>query len=420
MDITGAIDYIHSINTFTPQGSLDDFVRLLNALGNPQENLRCVHVAGTNGKGSICAHLANALAGSGYKVGLYTSPYLVEFNERIAINGRPVSNDVLLSAFLKVKEVYEELKLTITQFAFITAMMFVIYSEHNVDMAVIEAGMGGINDPTVLCAPLVSVITSISLDHVRILGDTLVKIAENKAGIIKENTPVVLAPNTEEVVDVIKKRAQKQRSTCYYIDPSMIHNSKTTIEGGEFEFEGERYTIGLLGQHQLENAAVAIKTLKVLQQVLGVNLNIKEHISKTVWPGRLEILQRKPLVIIDGCHNPEGAKATASYIKNTFKGKNIILICGMAKDKAVEEIVQVLSQLDSTVIVTPLSTPRGCDTEFLANLFAQSNKQALIAQSAQHAIALAKDRAKENDLILACGSLYLVGEIKKIFKNNIG
>ncbi|MDD6794273.1 MAG: bifunctional folylpolyglutamate synthase/dihydrofolate synthase, partial [Clostridiaceae bacterium] len=336
------MEYIHEVGNFGSNYGLERTQRLLELLGNPHKKLKLIHIAGTNGKGSITAMITEMLIGKGYKVGMYTSPFLEEFEERIQINGVNIPKNRLAALVKKIREVVdkviEEGLNHPTEFEIITALMLLYFSEEKVDYGVIEVGLGGRLDSTNVITPILSVIASISLDHTNLLGTTIAEIAAEKAGIIKGNIPVVIYPQKQDAYEVLKDKANEMNSKLYEI----IDISAEFIETVELDriyqklkvkMDNESFYVNLplLGEHQINNFLTALKAFKIICEIENVEFNhqeIIESISKVKWIGRLEVMNRKPLVVIDGAHNIQGIQALRRNVEKYFKYKNVYLLLG--------------------------------------------------------------------------------------------
>ena len=384
-----ALEYIHSLNRFGSKPGLGRIKELLSLLGNPQKELKCVHVAGTNGKGSTSTMIASGLQKSGLKVGLYISPYIIEFRERIQIDNTYINKRSLSRLVDRVKTVAEKMADHPTEFEFITAVMFLYFKEQKVDVAVIEVGLGGRFDATNVITPILSVITKISLDHTAVLGNTYKKIAFEKSGIIKNGVPVVIAPNQEVEALMEIERVAKE------------NNAPVTVAK-----RNKNFKLSLCGDYQQENAATAYNALKIL----GVKQkDILSGLENAFIPARMEKIAKG--VYIDGAHNPDGAIALSKQIK-----KGSVLIVGMMADKDTDFVLKTLSQNASLVItVTVLNQPRTEKASVLRQK-ASKYKASIEAKSYQEALRLAKENANGNDIII-CGSLYLASDIRKKAKN---
>lgn len=421
MKYVEALQYIHSPKYNKMELGLDQIRMLMATLGNPQEKLRCIHIAGTNGKGSVASYLSHILMEAGYKTGLFTSPFIERFNERIKVNGEDISDDDLAKITEKIKGKIEENEIPTTEFEIMTAIAFEYFYEQNCDIVVLEVGLGGRLDSTnVIEEPLLSVITSISQDHQAFLGTTLSEIAREKAGIIKENRPLLLYSQEKETEDAIFEIAKLKKSSVHQPDFSKIRTSQSDLSGQVFDYKDyDRLKIKLLGAHQLKNATMAIEAVHLLKDI---ELEITEEavrsgLEKTVWPGRFEILKKDPVFIIDGAHNIDSVQALLDNLTKYFPKKKVIGIVGMLKDKDIDSIINMITPIISQFItVTPIS-PRAIQASDLARQIQEKNAQAKASQSYKEAIAMAMEEAEEGDIICSFGSLYYIGEIRKIIGN---
>lgn len=428
MNYNESIGYIENTAKFGKNKGLERTNKILELLGNPHKDLKCIHIAGTNGKGSTTAMLTQILIESGHKVGMYTSPFIEEFEERIQINSNNIPKERLCEVVEKVKIAvdktcelgYDEP----TEFEIITAVMFVYFQEEKVDYAVIEVGLGGRIDATNVVNPLISIITSISYDHVKILGNTLEEIAYEKAGIIKEKTPVILYPVEEEAKLSIEKVAKEKQSPIIYVkkEDSMLKEKLYNVPYQEIIINTSKNTyeiqLSLLGTHQLLNCSVVIKAAEELQNI-GVNIK-KEHIieglKKVKWAGRLEMLKAKPMVVIDGAHNIDGIKSLKNSINTYFKYNKFILIMGILSDKQVDDMVKVITPEASNIITVTPPSYRAENSSGLVEIIKKYNSNCEAIENYKEAYEKALSYANENDLILICGSLYMVGEMRKTIR----
>ncbi len=410
MNIEEALQYIHSKERFGIKPGLERIEKLLELLGNPQESLNVVHVAGTNGKGSTSTMLASGLAETGYKVGLYTSPYVICFNERIQINGEMISDEDLASLATEIRPIEENSGLEITEFELVTAMAFLYFAAKDVDILVCEVGLGGRFDATnVIKKPFVSVITTVSLDHTDILGDTVEKIAAEKCGIIKENCPVVSSDMQEiSVLDVIDEYCTRLHAPLNIPDAHRVNILSESIEGTEFEFFGRRVFCPFTGKHQLSNCLTAMTAAFTLRNVHGLSFNntlFVEGIKKAAMPARQEIISHKPLIILDGSHNPDGLNALKNTVEKYIKRENSTLIIGMLKDKDVEKSVAQIVPLFENIIAVEPSNPRKMTAEALRDIIKKYNPSVKV---------MAAEEAIQNitSTTVIAGSLYLAGDIR--------
>jgi dihydrofolate synthase / folylpolyglutamate synthase len=409
-----SVQYLYSLGNEIKVGmklGLEGIQTLLDALGNPERGQRFVHVAGTNGKGSTSAMIANALRAAGFRTGLYTSPHLVEPTERIQIDCQSITSEEFTQAFETVHEAAERLlreeriDAHPSYFETITAMAFVVFQER-CQISVIEVGLGGRLDATNVITPELCVITPVAYDHEAFLGNTLQSIAAEKAGILKPAVPAVLAPQTAEAEAVIL--AQARTLNCEVIDSASIPFSgvEFTAHGCRFTFEDAAYTCPLPGRHQLDNA----KTAVAVCHRLGLEISaIQSGISTVKWPGRLEFISHDPDFVLDGAHNPAGAAALAAYIREFHAGRPVWLVYGAMRDKAIEEVTTQLFPLADRLIVTSPNFPRALRAEAILDVTGHPN--ATIAETIPQAIEIARTAPREA-IVFFTGSLIVVGEVR--------
>ena len=400
--------------------------RLLERLGNPQHAARSIHVAGTKGKGSTAAMIASILKQAGYRVGLYTSPHLLSFTERLQADGQPIAEDdwARLTGVLKpeVEAVNKEGKFgELTTFEILTALAFAYFREIGADYQVLEVGLGGRLDATNVVKPQVCVITSISFDHMDVLGDTLAQIAGEKAGIIKSGATVVSAPQSPEAMEVIERVCRERGVRLVRVGTEVSwHKTSFSDEGQAFHLKGlEReydLNLPLLGEHQVENAATAVAVVEVLEG-MGARIsaeNIAEGLAKVHWPGRLQVLRREPWVIIDGAHNTDSMKKLGEALKQHFNFDRLILILGFSNDKDVAGMAAEAAALTDNIILTGSRHPRSVEPAALANEFSKRGVSAKVAESVADAVKLALAGARPNDLICAAGSVFVIAEVMEV------
>lgn len=427
-----AMNYISSVGRFGSNYGLERTFRLLELLGNPHEKIKLIHIAGTNGKGSTTAMITKILRGFGYKVGMYTSPYLEQFEERMQINGINIPKDILVNLLEKVKiainKVIEEGYEHPTEFEIITALMFLYFYNEKVDYGVIEVGLGGRLDSTNVLTPEVSVITSISFDHINILGGTLEEIAKEKAGIIKEGVPVVLYPQEKEVEEIILNIAKEKKSKVYLVEKNSGRlidiDYENTYQKVQIKCNRNIYNVDfpLLGEHQILNLSVALNTIEVLGNINNIDLDkkiIEESLRDVKWIGRLEVLGKKPLVVIDGAHNIDGIRALRKNVEKYFKYNKIYLLLGILADKQVEEMIKEITPLAEKVYALTPHSERAELSEDLKNEILKYNSNTIALESYEEALKLALSESKEEDLILVSGSLYMIGDMRKIINSII-
>lgn len=423
MNYNEALNFIHSRDKFGSRPGMERIESLCNAFDNPQDKLKYVHVAGTNGKGSTCHMIASVLSESGYKVGLFTSPFVVDFRERIQINGEMISQEDLAEIISEVKPVVEKLSkqgIEPTEFEIITITAFLYFLRQNCDIVVLEVGLGGLLDSTnIIKKSEVSVITSISLDHTNILGDTLLKIAEHKCGIFKEGGNVVGYPQPDFAVErFIKDKAKEKNCKYFPHELSKIRLVREEIDGSTIIYAGCTFKIPLTGKHQLYNFATAVAAINVLKQN-GWNVTYKsliDGISKVKVPARTEIISHSPLTIIDGGHNAEGVDALYNTLVKFCANRKIIAVFGMMRDKDYRYAVKKLAPLCERIYTTEASNPRTLDAKSLAKEVKQYCKKVRPEPNPEKAYYKALKKAKDDDVVLVCGSLYLASDVKKFIK----
>lgn len=429
MNYREALDYIHGTKKFGSKLGLDNIRALLGLLENPQQDLKFIHVAGTNGKGSTSSFIANTLIEAGYRVGLFTSPYLEVFNERMRINNTDISDDSLAQITLNVKEKVEVMLSRgmnhPTEFEIVTAIAMEYFKKENVDFVVLEVGLGGRYDSTnVIEDSLASVITTISMDHTDILGDTIGKIAYEKAGIIKDNGLVISYPQDKEAQEVIIDVAKKKNSELIIVPTEKIEVIETTAFGSRFNFEYKDIKmldleIGLIGVHQIYNASTALTTILSLKERGCISISdeaIRKGLSNTKWSGRLEVLKRNPTFLIDGAHNIQGIHALKKTLKDVFKYNKLILGVAILADKDVDHMIEELVPIADKIIVTEANIFRAMKAEELAEKIKKYNNNVIIESNIEKAVEESFQIATENDLIVFSGSLYLIGDVRTIVK----
>lgn len=432
MNYAESMEYINKAGHFGRSYGLKRIERILSYLGNPHENIKAIHIAGTNGKGSTTAMISSILVESGFKVGMYTSPYLENFEERIQINNKNIPKDRLAEVMTKVKASIEKVENegyeSPNQFEIITCAMFKYFNEEDIDYAVIEVGLGGRLDATNVLTPLISVITSISYDHMSILGDTLNEIAFEKCGIIKQGVPVVTYKQTDEVYNVIKDSAKVKESKLFTVNKEgkFIDTISTTsiYQRAIFHINGvdEMIELSLLGNYQLLNCSLALKTIEVLEKIeqININVNIKKAALKNVkWPGRLEIMNLSPLVVIDGAHNIDGITKLSQSIKSYFKYERLILIIGILVDKQVENMINVICPMADRIIAVAPHNDRAESSQNLRCKIAGVNKNVSAVESYDEAFAEAMNYSTSKDMISICGSLYMIGDMRGIITRTL-
>ena len=394
MDYEKTLRYIYSLESPKIKLGLERIQGLLNKIGNPERSLKCIHVAGTNGKGSVCAMLFYTLKEAGCKVGLYTSPHLKKFNERVRINGHFITDREIVDYFLRIKPFIT----TQSFFEITTAMAFLYFKDKNVDFAVLEVGLGGRLDATNVVVPLVSVVTNIGLEHTDLLGNTIERIAFEKAGIIKNNVPVVTGAKGN-ALQIIKKIAKERNAPLFAVE---------RYADAKFDY--------LNGDFQQQNKDIVLTTINALKKFHPIKINqkqIKKGIKKTQWQGRLQFISKN--VLVDCAHNPSGfevLKKELKIIKNRRKINNFIFVVGIQKDKNIMEILNMIIPLISTIIFTKSKNENASAPQELLKIFNKINNEkpieTKIMDSPKKALSYARKIADKNDLIVVTGSIYLV------------
>jgi dihydrofolate synthase/folylpolyglutamate synthase len=439
------LDYIYTYieNSLTHQkhlslkdSDLSRMVTLMDSLGNPQRNYPCIHVAGSKGKGSVSAFCATALQTAGYKVGLYTSPHLRDFEERIQINWEPISREdfVELVDFLKphIATIPK-----INTFEIATALAFYYFRKQAVDIAVIEVGLGGRLDATNVITPRVSVITALYLEHTNILGNTLSQIAYEKAGIIKPGIPVVLSPQREEARQMVTKIAIEKKAPLTQVGIDYTFETKhsclesqtftiQSVESGELS----EIEIGLLGQHQVENASTAYVALQRLREQ-GIPISesaIQEGFAHTRWPARFEILNREPPIVVDSAHNPDSARKLRETMDEYFPGRPLVLVFGVSEDKNITGMIQELNPGTRLFICSQSTHPRAMDSNALKDLVAPFGSRVVAINPVNEALEEAIRVAGSDAVVLVTGSIFVAAtariawfeNMKNKWRNNAG
>jgi dihydrofolate synthase/folylpolyglutamate synthase len=410
-----ALEYIHGISwTFCKPG-LERIRELCRKLGNPEKKLKFIHVAGTNGKGSFCSMLSSVLTEAGLRVGLYTSPYIVRFNERIQLSGKPIQDEILAELTEKIKPVADGMKDKPTEFELITAIGFMYFKKMGADVVILEAGMGGRLDSTnVIDTPLLSVITGVALDHTAFLGDTVKKIAVEKAGIIKSGVPTLWGGEDTEAEDVITATANKLGSPLYRTHHEKIKVNESSLDGTVFSYgEWDNIKLKLLGLYQPKNCATVLEAVGVLRKA-GLSIDdeaVKAGLSKATWPARFEVIDRDPLTIFDGAHNPEGIDAAVKSIRHYFKGQRVFAVTGVLRDKDYGYIAKKLATvIDRAYTITP-DNPRALTAEEYKEVLKSEGVDAVATESIKEALHLAREDARLSGANTVClGSLYTYSE----------
>ena len=408
-----ALDYLFTLERFGMKLGLETMTKLLHALGNPQEKIESVHVTGTNGKGSTCAFLASILQEAGYKVGLYTSPHLVRFTERIVVDGTEISEAAMIPLIEHIKEVAEREQLEPSHFEFTTAMAWLYFVQQKVDIAVIEVGLGGRLDATNVIAPEVTVITHIDIDHIKHLGKKVDVIAKEKAGILKRGVPLVTAERRKKILSYFQNECELKDNSMFQVGESLQANLiRNDLHGQEFETKGlfnSKWKMKMLGEYQIENACTALVTAQVLQKKgYAIPLSaMQKGIEKAFWPGRLQVMQEDPLVIIDGSHNVEGMRELKKFVERLPQRK--VLVLGISKDKQIATMVSLIVPLFERIILTQ-GNFKPAPLSRLAREVKKYTSQVEETEKVAEALEKAKSYVKKGGTLLVTGSLYVAGD----------
>lgn len=428
MNYREAMEYVESLQQYGSVLGLDNMQELCNRLGNPQKELKFVHIAGTNGKGSVLAYVSTVLQTAGYKVGRYISPTIFDYRERFQINGKPITQSGLCKYLEQVKEVAQQMEAEElphpTPFEIETAIAFLYFLDKQCDIVVLETGLGGRLDATnIITTPLCSVFTSISMDHMAVLGDTLEEIAVQKAGIIKEKGCVVSIRQQPEAMQVIKQTAQRKKCRLLIADVSRAKQVKYGLKTQHFSYDKyKNLTISMTGQYQIDNAVLAVEVIGALQKS-GFPVSeeqLRKGLLQTNWLGRFSVIGQKPLFIADGAHNEDGAARLAQSIRFYFTNKRIIYIMGILKDKEYDKIIRQTYELAEHIItVTPPNKERALHAYELAQNVKEYHDSVTVADSLQEAVEIAyllAGRDKET-VVIAFGSLSYLGELIHIVEH---
>ncbi|MFW2434710.1 bifunctional folylpolyglutamate synthase/dihydrofolate synthase [Staphylococcus cohnii] len=415
MNYLDSLYWIHERTKFGIKPGVKRMEWMLDKLNNPQFNINGIHVGGTNGKGSTVAYLRSALVDNGYEVGTFTSPFIETFNERISLNGVPISDDAIVELVQKVKPVSEALEIetelgTATEFEIITTMMFLYFGEiHPVDFVIVEAGLGIKNDSTNVFKPILSILTSIGLDHVDILGDTYVDIAKDKGAIIKPETPVIYAVKNEDALKIIRDFVEQQNAEGIELDRDI----SVISQGEEFTYRYKNYELetlilNMLGEHQKENAALAITALIELNESGLVELDFNKMINgieAVNWTGRIEKVKDEPLMIIDGAHNLESVEALITTLKDYYKLDNVDVLYAAINGKPIHAMVDQLKTIASTIYITDFDFPKACTKEEIYDEIRFEQKETV-----DDFVRFIENY--EGQGLVITGSLYFISEVK--------
>lgn len=415
-----SLDYLYGLEKYGMIFGLAQIKRILEAIGNPHEEFMSIHIGGTNGKGSTAAMIASILENEGYKVGLYTSPHLINFTERIKINGKEIEEKEVVNLTNWIKKRVEACGIDthFTFFDFTTAMAFQYFKQNMVDLAILEVGLGGRLDSTNVVNPLMSIITNVSKDHVEYLGRNILKIAEQKAGIIKPKRPLITAVSQPRIINLFLKICKQKGSPLYRVGKDFKYIPRDDMS---FDYEGLNRKlwgvhINLMGFHQIVNATTALGTIEVLED-LGYTVSTEamlKGLKDVRWPGRLELVSQSPRVILDGAHNQAGAAVLKEYLGKE-KYRQLILLIGIMKDKDIKSILHLLTPLADQVILTRPKIDRAASPALLKKRMGNNCKKVWIIEDLKEAIRKGLSMMEKEDLLCITGSLYTVGEARAFF-----
>ena len=417
-----ALTYIHSICWKGSVLGLGRTHELLKKTGNPEKRLRFVHIAGTNGKGSTAAMLASIFEAAGYRTGLYTSPFINRFNERMQIDGSCISDEELAEITAEVKPLAEAMEDHPTEFELITVIAMLYFARHACEIVILEVGMGGELDSTnVIEKPEAVIITAMGMDHVRELGPTMADIARAKAGIIKEGCDVVSYGGNPDADAVFRSVAEARHATLHEPTFSAIKPGEFNLDGQSFSYLDWKYVrIPLVGRYQMNNAAVVLTAVQVLRErgwILSDDA-VRTGLASTRWPARFEVLRRDPVFIVDGGHNPHGIRATAESLERLFPGKKITFLVGVMADKDVPHILGLVVPLAKEFFTVKPRNPRAMSAEELASRIEALGVKATPCASVEEGVRIAQEAAGKAGIVCALGSLYMSGDVRACFQRN--
>jgi dihydrofolate synthase/folylpolyglutamate synthase len=414
-EYSNALEYLYGLEKFGIVFGLDNIRWILGTIGDPQDSLRTIHVGGTNGKGSVACMMARILKEAGYRVGRYTSPHLISFTERIAVNEKEIAEEEVaeITGFIRGRIEQKDGNHFFTFFDLTTALAFEYFRRYEVDVAVVEVGLGGRLDSTNVLEPLTSIITNVAYDHMNYLGDTITEIAREKAGIVKDRIPVVTGAQNAGL-KVIEETAKSHRSPLYALNREF---SFEKLDEGLMSYHGLRTSldsvpVNLAGDHQLSNAALAIAGLESIG-TSGLSVSdeaILKGLSAITWQGRLEVVHEKPTVLLDGAHNPHGTEVLVNYLRSRYGGRKTILVFGVMRDKEYGKMLDLLVPLSDTVILTRPDMERALPPQSMKALVPEP----VVTEDTRTALLRAKEVAGPGDLVVITGSFFTVGEAKAI------
>ena len=421
MNYEEALEYVHSVNWAFCKPGLERVSALCHALGNPQDTLNFVHVAGTNGKGSVCAMLERTLRAQGYRTGLYTSPYICRFNERMRVSGENISNDELAELVTQIRPIVDAMEDKPTEFELITAIAFAYFHRQKCDIVILEVGLGGRLDSTnVIKNPLLSIITGIDFDHTALLGNTIQEIAAEKAGIIKEGRPCLYGGLENTACRTIRSIADKRKAPFHTVDRSTYVKKEMTLDGTVFDFGSyQDLKLSLLGSYQPHNAGIVLTALDILGEegFLVSPKAVRKGLADTVWHARFELLSEKPVVLYDGGHNPDGVMAAAKSIEEYFCEQKVYVLSGVMADKGYDEMVEILKPFTEAAFTVTPQNSRALSAQKYAECFQNHKVPATAYDDIGEAVRMAVEAAVREEKPLIClGSLYLYADIVQALK----
>ncbi|MBX7151881.1 bifunctional folylpolyglutamate synthase/dihydrofolate synthase [bacterium] len=421
MSVKETLKYLYDLQFFGMKLGLENTIKLLKTLNNPQHTFPSIHVAGTNGKGSTCSMMASIFQAAKLKTGLYTSPHILNFSERIRVNGSEIPESEIIHITEKMKKTIDELRCTF--FEATTVMAFDYFANQQIDIGIIETGLGGRLDATNVVVPEVSVITNIGMDHTEHLGTTLDAIAGEKAGIIKEQVPCLIGPIEAELKPVFKNIADARQSPLFFYDDIVQVTSKKLTDHGSlvdlyFKVNNHGYAlneleINLAGHHQIQNAVMAVAAVRLQKKFEVSESAIREGLCSVDWKGRLQIIQHQPLIIADAAHNPMGMQKLRESIETIYRSKydRMILVLGMLADKDFESCVNAIAGIFDTIYTVTPNSPRALSAETLAKVAKQRHAQVFVGGSVNSTVEKIKTGMTDRDLLVIAGSHFVLSEI---------
>lgn len=415
MEYIEAMDYLESLKLKGFILGLDNIKSLMDEFDNPQNKMKVIHIAGTNGKGSTSTYISSVLTRAGYKTGLYTSPSIIRFSERFKVDNIEIDEKEIAQIVGEIKRISEEKEINITAFEAETALAINYFARKNCEFAVLEVGMGGRLDATNFVEkPILDIIVNIGLDHTDFLGDTIEKIAEEKAGIIKENVSVISYDQKNSVKEVLDKFARDKKTRVEYLDFSDIKEEESSIVGQSFSFKDfKEIEISMIGKYQPKNAALALMAIEKLRE-LGIKIEdsaVKEGMKKARIMGRFQIVSDSPIIIVDGAHNPQGVESLVTSLKDLFGNKKHIFIFGSLRDKDYHKSIELTKDLAKLYLTTRPDSERALSSIDLKNEIIARGGKAIAMGIAKEALKKALEIAETDDTIVCFGSLYQVGEV---------